>query len=643
MCGILGIISDRPDPELMDGVRRSAAMLRHRGPDDEGILALGAPCPEFNGATNVPAHLRMSYEGKAVILAHRRLSIIDLSAAARQPMQLGQSGIFVVFNGEIYNYRELRDELQTSGARFTTSSDTEVLLAAYQAWGVNCVRRFTGMFAFCILDVPRRKVFLARDPFGIKPLFYTENSGTFAFASEIPALLELSGAPRKANAARVNALLTEGVADYGAETFFDRIQQIPPAHCLEVDLSGSRTQSTPVRYWDLACERKEDISFREAATRLRELFVESVSLHLRSDVPLAIALSGGVDSSSVMMAARHIAGCRADLHSFSYIAEDPAISEETWIDDANRAARAASHKVRFGGEDMTSDFETLVALQGEPFGGAVTYAQWKVFQGCQRAGIRVLLEGQGADELLAGYPVFQSHQLTSLLSQRRPIAALRLIRDGNGSLREKAAVLRNALSKVRKGGVPNASRTAFPWIDERRLPDAHAADDLTGGSRRFLLRDALYRSLFRTKLPAFLRWGDRSAMSCSVENRVPFLTTTMAEFLFSLPDEYLLALDGTTKAVFREAMRGLVPDSILGRTDKIGFTTPYRRWIRSMRPKVADVLQDLHLIPFLDHDRIRRDCAGFLAGDDPPAVVVHHLWGLLSTLMWVRKFGVQFR
>jgi asparagine synthase (glutamine-hydrolysing) len=646
MCGILGIVADRPAPELPALVRRATNGMRHRGPDDDGLLVLGDTSASCPGITVVPSELQETYDGRTVILAHRRLSIIDLSADARQPMRLGNSGLYISFNGEIYNYRELRTELLAGGAQFTTCSDTEVLLAAYREWGVGCLRRFKGMFAFCILDVRHKKLFLARDPFGIKPLFYTCQSGSFAFASEVPALLQLSGGGRKANPERVFDLLNDGIADYGDETFFAGIRQLPPAHYLEVTLRGSDPQPDPVRYWDLHLEQQNNISFSQAASRLRDLFLESVSLHLRSDVPLGIALSGGIDSSAVIMAARHVAGSGADLHSFSYIADDPAISEETWVDDANRAARATPHKVRFSGEDLAADFESFVALQGEPFAAPVTYAQWRVFQECRRAGIRVLLEGQGADELLAGYPLYQPHQLASLIQRGRLWAAIRLVRSGGGSRRLQVRRLRAALANTHPGTEHRGDRRSsgvFPWISSPWLSkNALPALGLQPRHSRFFLRDALYLTLFKTKLPAFLRWGDRSAMACSVENRVPFLTPQLAEFLFSLPEDYLLASDGTTKAVFREAMRGLVPESILSRRDKVGFTTPYRRWILKMRPLADDLLRDIDLIPCLDRDRVRKDCAGFLAGETPPMDVVHHLWGLLSMLAWIRKFGVEF-
>jgi asparagine synthase (glutamine-hydrolysing) len=213
MCGILGVVDPQPASGLLDLIRSSADGMRHRGPDDEGFLVVGDLSPSGSAIVEIPAEMRTGYHGKTVVLAHRRLSIIDLSTAARQPMQLGDDGLFISFNGEIYNYRELRTELQARGAHFTTSSDTEVLLAAYREWGSECLRRLTGMFAFAILDLAQQKLFLARDPFGIKPLFYVCQSGRFAFASEAAALLELPEVKRRANPARVFDLLNDGVAD----------------------------------------------------------------------------------------------------------------------------------------------------------------------------------------------------------------------------------------------------------------------------------------------------------------------------------------------------------------------------------------------------------------------------------------------
>ena len=618
MCGIVGWAG--PQPGLsMELVRRAAAGMKHRGPDDEGFFVAG---------------------GGTVALGHTRLSIIDLSSAAHQPMELTDVGLAISFNGEIYNYRELRVELESQGCRFRTHSDTEVLLHAWAQWGPQCLPKLTGMFAFALYDARQRRLVLARDSFGIKPLFYAQTKGRIVFASEIPPLLDLAAVSRRANPSRILEFLQYGISDYGTETFFEEIHQLPPAHFFDIPLDGG-IPGPPVRYWSLPRDRTLPISFDEAAKKLRELFLESVELHLRSDVPLGIALSGGIDSSSVLMAARALLPPAAEIQTFSYIADDPGLTEERWVDDANGASRAVSHKFGIRRGDMARDFDLLVALQGEPVLSPVAYAQRRMFQEASKSGIKVLLEGQGADEILAGYPLYLPARLASLMRRGEVSRALRFARDNRIPWRSAvSSCVPDVVLKTWQhlSGGPQL----FPWI---RLSWAEAHGLSFRGStphKRFALRESLHETLYRSKLPAFLRWGDRNSMASSVENRVPFLTQRLAEFVFALPEEYLIANDGTSKSVFRAAMRGLTPDSILDRKIKIGFAPPYRAWIEDMRPQARELLEIAAEIPALSADIVWRDCAPFLAGEAPTIQVTQRLWGLFFLAGWTRQFGVGY-
>jgi asparagine synthase (glutamine-hydrolysing) len=618
MCGIVGWAG--PEPGLsIDLLRQATSGLKHRGPDDEGLFVA---------------------RGGAVALGHSRLSIIDLSAAAKQPMELTEAGLAISFNGEIYNYRELRSELEAQGCRFRTHSDTETLLHAWALWGPKCLPKLTGMFAFALYDGRRRQVVLARDCFGIKPLFYTHVDGRTVFASEIPPLLDLAGVSRKANPRRVLEFLQYGISDYGNETFLQAIQQLPPAHFYEIPLDGG-TPGPPVQYWSLPRNRTLPISFDEAAKQLRELFMESVSLHLRSDVPLGIALSGGIDSSSVLMAARALLPRTTEIQTFSYIADDPGLTEERWVDDANRASHAVAHKFGIQRGDMALDFESFVGHQGEPALSPVAYAQMRMFQEASKSGIKVLLEGQGADEILAGYPLYLPARLASLVRNGQLSQALRFARSNRISWRRAAAsCLPDVVLKILRhlSGGP----LLFPWI-RRSWAEAHgfgSGSSINHG--RFALRESLHETLYRSKLPAFLRWGDRNSMALSIENRVPFLTPRLAEFVFALPEEYLIANNGTSKSVFRAAMRGLTPDSILDRKIKIGFEPPYRAWIEHMRPQARRLLEIATEIPALEADVLWRDCAPFLAGETPGMEVARRLWGVFFLAGWTRRFGVVY-
>jgi asparagine synthase (glutamine-hydrolysing) len=418
---------------------------------------------------------------------------------------------------------------------------------------------------------------------------------------------------------------------------------------------GGRAPARPAPYWRIDLERTSDLSFGEAAARLRELFLENVRLHLRSDVPVGAALSGGIDSSSIVMGMRRVEPELA-LHTFSYVADDPAVSEERWVEVVGAAARAEVHKTRPTPADLVSDLDALIAAQDEPFGSTSIYAQYRVFRRAREAGVTVMLDGQGADEMLAGYRSYLGARLASLLRQGRLLRANRLVsragRQPGVSSRQMllaaggmafprfglgSGLLRGV---ARRAGLSNGStlaalnnewftlRGATPW----RYENGHGAD---------VLRKTLHDTLVETSLPMLLRYEDRNSMAHSIESRVPFLTTAVAEFVLSLPEEYLIAPDGTSKSVFRSAMRGLVPDSILDRRDKIGFATPERRWLETLRPWVEEVLRagEEARLPVLDMAAVRREWAEISAG---AAGFDFRVWRWLNVIRWAQNMGVGF-
>ncbi len=342
----------------------------------------GVPCraegPDTSTGMNLPPIADLDGQPFDLALGFRRLSIIDLSETGHQPMPSSDGRYWIIFNGEIYNYVELRMELEALGHRFRSHSDTEVLLAAYAQWGPKALLRLVGMFACAILDTHERKLFLARDPFGIKPLYYVRSAGFFAFASEIKALLDIPGLRRTVNPERLYLYLRHGLTDHGSETMFAHIRQLPAAHYLEIPLQGGPS-SLPQQYWSMDLSRHPTYSFDEAAEQLRELFVHNIRLHLRSDVAVGAALSGGIDSSSIVSAMRHVEGEKLELHTFTHVAEDPSINEEHWAEMAGQAASAAIHKVKPTAEDLACDLERLIAMHDEPFGSTSIYAQYRVF------------------------------------------------------------------------------------------------------------------------------------------------------------------------------------------------------------------------------------------------------------------------
>ena len=639
MCGIAGFITNN-SMKLSLRVPAILRSLDHRGPDDQGWLmyshgdvCLGREWPPENRDCEVA-------------LLHRRLSILDLSAAGWQPMGRGNR-YYVVYNGEIYNFLELREELEQSGSVFHSQSDTEVLLAAYEKWGVQALSRFTGMFAFALLDTHKRTVLLARDFFGIKPLYYHASSACFAFASELTTLFKLVDTRRHVDPHNLLLYLRHGLSDQGSSTLLDGFHQLPAAHYLELSIEKPDRVKT-VCYWRPELEPARIVSFNDAAEQLRATFLESIRLHLRSDVPVGTALSGGIDSSSIVACMREVAP-DLDIHAFSYIADDQRLSEEKWVDIVGRATGAQVHKVVAQPFDFVRDIDALLRTQQEPFGSTSVYAQYRVFQLAKEEGIKVMLDGQGADELLGGYRYCVSARFASLIRQGHFGDAFHLLRRASQSPNTDAlwlflysadyllphslqAPLRAIVSKDLTPKWVKASWFKNQGVDSRQVNYCSTPD---------VLRQTLLRILFTTSLPHLLRYEDRNSMAFSIESRVPFLTPKLAEFMLSIPEEHIISPDGTTKAVFRRAMRGIVPDSILDRRDKIGFATPERKWLQAVDSWVQSTLESeaAASLPFLDLGCVRGEWSAVLSGRQ---AFDSRVWRWLNVIRWSEELQIEY-
>lgn len=639
MCGIAGFVQPRSAHRLSNWADSALARLAHRGPDDSGWLA-------DHGDTWTEGTGPFPTEPSRVGLLHRRLSILDLSPLGHQPMLSADGRLAIVFNGEIYNYLELRAELGRAGHSFRTNSDTEVLLAALTEWGVAALPKLVGMFVFAVLDRNRNRLLLVRDFFGIKPLYYCQSADGFAFASEIKALRPLvSGRVRPD---RVFAYLTDGLTDHGGETLLADVKQVPAAHWLEVDLETLQV-GEPFRYWHIDLSRKLDLSFPAAVARARELFLQSVRFHLRSDVPLGAALSGGIDSSAIVAAMRAVEPS-ADVWTFTFVANEPGIDEEVFADLAAKSANASAHKVKLAAGDLIDDLDTLIATQDEPFGSTSIYAQYRVFRLAAENGVKVMLDGQGADEMLAGYHGYFAARLATLIGRGQWLKAYQLAgraasRPGVGG---RLGLLARGIRRLLPNGLETTGRRMLgrPRVPRWLSNDWVRANELSpvvdrsrrGGDR---LRDRLLSTLTETSLPMLLRYEDRNSMAWSLESRVPFLTPALAEFFLGLPEVYLISRDGSTKHVFREAMRGLVPDAILDRRDKIGFATPEKRWLAELAPWVDGVLSPdrIRRVPALDATAVRAEWQAIHAGTRP---FDWRVWRWVNMIRWAETWGAEF-
>ena len=619
MCGFLGFISLQNKENVLYSALDS---IKHRGPDAQ----------KYN---------IYQKNDKYIGFAHARLSIIDLSDAAVQPFESPCGNYSIVFNGEIYNYRELRETLKPKGYEFRTDSDTEVLLAAWQEWGINSLRNFIGMFSFAVLDKKENKVTLVRDAFGIKPLFYSLQHSDLFFGSDIRGVIKLFDQPARPNLQKAYDYLVHGDYDSSENSFVDGIKHLMPGHWFAYDLTTGNA-SQPAVWWQPDLSITSTLNFEDAAKRVQKLFLESVKYHLRSDVPLGAALSGGVDSSAVVCAMRKL-DPKVDIHTFSYIASDESLSEEKWVDGINNYIHAKDHKVYSSGYEMQQDLDHMLLMQGEPFGGTSIYAQYRVFKLAKECGITVTLDGQGADELLAGYSGYPGQRLLSLIEQGKIFSAHVFAKNWAKWPGRSYKLAWMYLARIilpdslyaffRK----QTGRDFYPeWLNVKFLENKgvqffEQREIRRKANKGKRVREALANSLQNRGLPHLLRHGDRNSMAFSIESRVPFLTLPLAEFLLSLPEEYLISHDGETKHVFREAMRGIVPDSHLDRKDKIGFATPEFEWLLGMSDQIKKWINNAPEIEFINKEKIINEFEEIISGKRKFDLRV---WRWINYLRW---------
>lgn len=634
MCGIAGIV--RSDQQAIDQavLARMAALLRHRGPDDSGVYVAG------------PA-----------ALVFRRLAILDLSPAGHQPMtsaacpgcRSGSGSSWLVFNGEIYNYLPLRAELESLGHNFQSQADSETILHAYRQWGTECVGRLHGMFAFALWDESQQTLFAARDRFGIKPFYYHQDAGRLVFASEIKGLLADPSTPRRPHDRRLYDYLVYGYLDHTAETCFEGILQLPPAHTLVFE--PRKGVLALRRYWELDPSSQLDgLSDEDAIARFRLLFVDSVRQHLQSDVAVGTCLSGGLDSSAIVCTVNHLLqteGLARDTvgdhqRTFTSSFDDPLFDERRF---AALVAEQTGARWFCTFPDPAHLFDllpTLIWHQDEPFGSTSIVAQWYVMQEARRQGVTVLLDGQGGDETLAGYHTFFSGHWANLL-HRGDLTGL--WRETQGFRRRHGAIPPKLLSAMVGLALPESwraslqhrrGRTRPAWLGAG-LAAANYSWWEAGSPFRNPLAGQMHRYLTSEHLPSLLHYEDRNSMAFSIEARVPFLDHRLVEFAFALPARHKLR-HGETKWVLRKALTDLLPPAIVQRQDKMGFVTPEAIWLRTtLTAPVGEVLQSASFRqrPYWQADEARRL---FQAHADGKAD--HHLvlWRLLNAELWLRRF-----
>lgn len=617
MCGILGGFTNSKNI-TPSRIRSALFLLKNRGPDDSGFL------------------IENDFEHIDLFLGHTRLSIIDLSSAGKQPMSSANNRFRIVFNGEIYNYKELRDTLKSKGYSFLTNTDTEVLISAWEEWGESCLQKLDGMFAFVIYDKQKKQLFCVRDQFGIKPLFYSISKDSFYFASQIDVLFKLNQRKKYADLQKSYDYLVYGYYDNDDKTFYKDVKNLRPGTYLRIDL-GHHYSSQLVKWYVPNTKIKNQISFEDATEKVREQFLQNIKLQLRSDVPIGIALSGGIDSASIACGVRYLEP-DAEINTFSYIAKNSEVSEEHWVDTVNNYIGAKSHKVVAGPDDLIREIDKLIFSQGEPFASTSIYAHFKVCELAKSFGIKVALEGQGADELLAGYRGYPVERIQSLLINKDITSLVTFMQKWSSypgrSMNEALKFLIGSL-------LTDNMKTRFlrknpKWINPEILEKEFVNKDnflnninYKKTSRRVI--DRLCFSLQENGLPQLLRHGDRNSMNFSVESRVPFLNTDLCDLVLSLPEEYLISNEGITKKIFREAMRGIVPENVLNRKDKIGFATPEDAWLKYSHSTFREWIKAGINVPIFNHSALIKDFDASISNNKNDT---HQTWRWINFIRW---------
>ncbi len=599
MCGIAGVLDFSGQGVNLDRIERMTRLLSHRGPDDQGLA--------FFDITG-----KCAWQGKELVadlprpdlaLGHRRLSIIDLTDMGHQPMACHKQQLWITYNGEIYNYIELRQQLMDLGHQFKTHCDTEVILKAYLQWGRECVTRFNGMWAFAIWDCQHQKLFCSRDRFGIKPFYFCKSEKQFSFASEIKSVLaSLDSSQHNINQPYMTRFILDGLLNDSDQTMFEDIFQLLPAHCLEVENGKINLW----RYWQLPPEKIQhanqcDTDYQQAVEQFRDLLTDAVKLRFRADVPVGTNLSGGLDSSTVVSLATK--ALESKISTFTVEYDEREFSEGHFARTLTQHCQTDAHFITPSPDQYIEFIEKFSWYHDEPCVGSGMFSQWHVMQLASQH-VKVVLDGQGADELLGGYTHYHDHYLSTLLVRslntdsnetwKRFVEDFKLIAQHHeqSSSKEGLRFIKHLADHKLPGDILSAIKPFYrllkQTVTQNKMLDvvdrailSHVGSLKTKRSEQFQddLNNILYDDLTRDNLPMLLQNGDRISMAFSIESRLPFLDYRLVEFCNGLPYDFKMK-GATTKRILRDVMCGYLPEQIINRTDKKGFPTPFAVWLK---------------------------------------------------------------
>lgn len=642
MCGIAGIIAfNETSTDLIGNVKRMSDAIRHRGPDGEGFLAIAnnKTTPLFGNETpeeirsasfiHSPKQNIQTEQKPFAVFGHRRLSIIDLSAGGHQPLCSADGKLWITFNGEVYNYLEIRKELEADGVSFHTHTDSEVVLAAYQKWGKECLHRFNGMWAFVIWDNEKKIFFGSRDRTGVKPFYYFKNEKAFVFASEQKAFLKCELVQTSLNHEAVADYFVAGEIEGKEEGFYKNIFELFPGHAFEVD--ATRKEFRKWKWYDpkfneIAIDFS-DKQYAELAEDIREKLINAIRLRLRSDVPVGSCLSGGLDSSAIVGIIHHLISKNEKvnvgdhLKLFTSVFDEKDIDERKWAEKMVKRTNGEWHTVNPKPEELIRDLEDVVKCQDVPIWSTSTYAQFRTMKLVKDNGIKVVLDGQGGDELFAGYFPYYIPFWRELKDRNKRM----LVRDEMKAFGENAKAYKKR-EFLKQRFVPSLPVRQQLIIQKNYFPDIKYLDGsllslyCQNYQKKELPNDlnaALKNEFFGNRLKGYLKCEDRCSMWHSVESRTPFSEDhELFEKVFSIPGAMKIR-NGLSKYLMREAINPFVPEEIYSRRDKMGYVTPNNKWITDLKENFKPYF-DVDMNGIIKKEKLFTDYNKFFSIADQP-------------------------
>lgn len=591
MCGIAGVISKTNSLSIKEKVFAMSQSIKHRGPDGEGFMAFNGEkvtplyseeTPLVNKQSN---HFKFNpnesidsiQPNHRLAFAHRRLSIIDLSESGHQPMCDTSGDYWITFNGEVYNYIELREELKLKGHTFLTQTDTEVVVAAYKEWGVKCLERFNGMWAFALLDKKNNQLFCARDRVGVKPFYYVNTNEVFAFASEYKAFIKSGLVKFEVNEEAQYDYLINATLETKEQSLFKNITELKPAHYFLYDLKSHQFDIKP--YYTILLNAINQKSDKELIDVIEEKVVNAIKLRLRSDVEIGSCLSGGLDSSIIAGVIKYLQP-EHSLKLFTAVFPGEKFDETNYAQLMANSIQGNWQTVSPSAEEFFRDIETLNYYQDLPVWSTSTYSQHRVMQLAKENNIKVVLDGQGADELFAGYV----HHYYSYWKETLGLSTFKKLNDSKPTIPNPYAFFFKEQAKEKLGVKQNYSEY---FINKTSKLVNSSAQQFADSLNQQLKEDYLGR------LKSFLKCEDRCSMAFGIESRVPFADDVeLVDFAFSIDGKKKIQ-QGISKYLLREATKNYLPEKIYSRRDKIGFEAPVSDWLIKFKPQVLDTISQL--------------------------------------------------